>query len=68
MFLKLAVSGMAIASKVASHPTFFSEKYRIKTTKKIASVIALQNLPKKICDFSDYFDFLSLILLVSFVW
>ena len=48
-------------------PRFFRKNiasdYRIKTTKKIASVIASQNLTKKICDFFDYFDFLSLILL-----
>ena len=46
---------------IASHPTFFpkniASNYRIKTTNKIASVIALQNLTKKICDFFDYFDF-----------
>ena len=44
------------------HPTSFSKKYRIKTTKKIASAFASQNLTKKIC------DFLSLILLLFFVW
>ena len=69
--MKRFETGMAIASKIASHVFFWkniASNYRIKTTKKIASVIALQNLTKKICDFFDYFDFLSLILLVSFVW
>ena len=55
--------GMAIASHRIENriPRFFpkniASNYRIKTTKKIASVIALQNLTKKICDFFDYFDF-----------
>ena len=55
--------GNRIASHLKSHriPRFFrkniASNYRIKTTKKIASVIALQNLTKKICDFFDYFDF-----------
>ena len=66
---KCGLAGMAIASHRKSHriPRFFwkniASNYRIKTTTKIASVIALQSLTKKI---SDYFDFLSLILLVSF--
>ena len=53
-------------------PRFFrkniASNYRIKTTKKIASVIALQNLTKKSAIFSIILIFLSLILLVSFVW
>ena len=57
IFLNLFTAGMAIAS----HPTFFrkniASNYCIKTTKKIASVIALQNLTKKICDFFDFFVF-----------
>ena len=67
-------SGMAIASHRKSHriPRFFQKNiasnYRIKTTKKIASIIALQNLTKKSVIFSIILIFLSLIILVSFVW
>ena len=65
---------MAIASHRKLHriPRFFrkniASNYRIKTTKKNRIRYRIAEFDKKICDFFDYFDFLSLIRLVSFVW